>query len=128
MLSPFQTAVFTLLTLASLFDAVSSAAFPYSIPSSSLGLVGPPGLNYTGFDELSDLGFLWDMVDADGFDVSFAWTEVTDATVELMSGPSAQGLTSTVMEPLCESQLLSFHVRRLIFHYFFHPSQRRRKR
>ncbi|KAJ6456719.1 hypothetical protein C8R45DRAFT_1034133 [Mycena sanguinolenta] len=100
MLFTFQTAVFTLLTMASLFDAVSSQAFPFSIPSSSFGLVGPPGLNYTSFDELSELGFLWDMVDANGVDVSFVWTEVTDATVELMSGPSAQALTSSVMEPL----------------------------
>jgi hypothetical protein len=107
MLFPFRIAVFTL-TFASLFDAVFSIAFPFSIPSISFSLVGPPGLNYTGFDELSHLGFTWDMVDADGFDVNFVWTEVTDATVELMSGPSAQALTSSVMEPLCESQLLSF--------------------
>ncbi|KAJ6474153.1 hypothetical protein C8R45DRAFT_1011077 [Mycena sanguinolenta] len=95
-----QTAVFTLLTLASHFDAVSSQTFPFSIPSSSFFLVGPLGLNYTSFDELSGLGFGWDMVDANGVDVSFVWTEVTDATVELMSGPSAQALISSVMEPL----------------------------
>ncbi|KAJ7784760.1 hypothetical protein B0H16DRAFT_1682052 [Mycena metata] len=100
MLFTFQTAVFTLLTLASLLDAVSSTAFPFSIPSSSFELVGPPGLNYTSFDELSGLNFDWDMVDANGNDVSFAWTEVSDATVELMSGPSAQALNSSVMEPL----------------------------
>ncbi|KAJ7218258.1 hypothetical protein B0H12DRAFT_1329348 [Mycena haematopus] len=102
MLFTFKTAVFTLLTLASLFDAVSSQAFPYSIPSSSFSLVGPPGLNFTSFDELYSLGFDWDMVDADGYDVNFVWTEV-DATVELMSGPSAQALNSSVMQPLSTS-------------------------
>ncbi|KAJ7266615.1 lysozyme-like domain-containing protein [Mycena rebaudengoi] len=87
-------ALLSALTL--LAKVASGQSIPYTIKN--LGLVGPPGLNYTGFDQLRGLGLTWEIVQANGVDLAFTFSTAV-STVELMQGTAAAA-SDTVVDVL----------------------------
>ncbi|KAJ7849892.1 hypothetical protein B0H13DRAFT_1905997 [Mycena leptocephala] len=91
---------FSLFTLYSFSVSVSSVwaqAFPFSLQNVRSDALA----NIIAFDELVNIGVLWDLVDANGNDVPFTFTTAS-STIELIAGTVAAAGNAVVDIPVSE--------------------------
>ncbi|KAJ7440895.1 lysozyme-like domain-containing protein [Mycena latifolia] len=84
-----------------LFSVSVSSVWAQAFPFSLQNVRSDARANITTFDELVNIGVLWDLVDANGNDVPFTFTTAS-STIELMAGTVAGAGNVVVDVPVTE--------------------------